>query len=225
MNNKALSKNLRNSIIKNILLIISTGIILLVLILLMLNFYTRHNESVSVPEVRGLQLREAQVLLKSRGLEFAVIDSIYERNSLPGGIIDQVPKANSKTKAGREIFLTIYSTQAPELSIPELVDYSYRQAEALLTSMGFEQLSIVETPSEYKGLVKGVEFKGRRLRAEEKIPAGSPLTIIVGSGIQPDSLNIDDGFDSIPSENGSEPPVNRSESNTTTSSKVDESFF
>ena len=158
-----LKDRLGNSIIKNILLIIATGITLLIVTLVLLHTYTRYNKSVDVPQVKGLQLKEAKVLLKSQGLTFVVIDSLYDKNAIPGAIIEQVPIANSRTKSGREVFLTIYSTNPPELAVPGLVDYSHRQAEALLISMGFEQLTIQEVPSEYKGLVKAIEYRGRRL--------------------------------------------------------------
>ena len=216
------TSRLRNSIVKNILLIIATGIVLLIITLVSLNIYTRFNKSVNVPQVKGLQLKEAKVLLKSQGLKFVVVDSLYDKNSIPGAIIDQVPIANSRTKSNREVFLTVYSLNPPELAVPGLVDYSHRQAEALLISMGFEQLTIEEVPSEYKGLVKAIEYRGRQLRPEEKIPAGSPLTIIVGSGLQPDSLNIDGEYIVSPNQVKATDMESNSDSN---SQRVDEKFF
>ena len=222
---KATKKNpFGNSIIKNILLIIATGIALVIITLVLLNIYTRYNKSVDVPQVKGLQLKEAKVLLKSKGLKFAVVDSLYDKNEVPGAIIEQVPSANSRTKSGREVFLTIYSTNPPELAVPGLVDYSHRQAEALLISMGFEQLTIQEVPSEYKGLVKAVEYRGRALQPEEKIPAGSPLTIVVGSGMLADSLRAEQEFMISPSEiNNGE--LNQNEKKSQEPQIVDESFF
>lgn len=223
---KATKKNrIGNSIIKNILLIIATSIALLIITLVLLSVYTRYNKSVDVPQVRGLQLREAKVLLKSQGLKFAVVDSLYDKDAIPGAIIEQVPSANSRTKSGREVFLTIYSSTPPELAVPGLVDYSYRQAEALLTSMGFEKLTILEVPSEYKGLVKAVEYRGKVLNPEEKIPAGSPLTIIVGSGILSDSLEAEREFIVLPSQINNEPANQNRENKSQETKKVDESFF
>lgn len=223
---KAPSKNsLRTSISKNILAIAATGITLVIVTLVLLHIYTRQNKSVDVPQVKGLQLKEASVLLKAQGLNLVVIDSLYNRDGIPGAIIEQVPVANSRTKSGREVFLTIYSTNPPELAVPGLVDYSYRQAEALLISMGFEQLTIQEIPSEYKGLVKAVEYRGRKLQPEEKIPSGSPLTLIIGSGLQPDSLSIDSENMYMPNEETSLEPGQKSGTNSQKSPVVDESFF
>ena len=218
-------KRLGNSIIKNVLLIIASGIVFLVLTLLLLNIYTRFNKSVDVPQVKGLQLKEATVLLKSKGLKFVVVDSIYDKNSVPGAIIEQVPSANSRTKSGRQIFLSIYSKTPPEMVIPGLVDYSHRQAEALLISLGFEQITIQEVPSEYKGLIKAVEYRGKALTPDQKIPAGSPLTLIVGSGILSDSLNADREYIVSPSQIFNQDSAQKSENKSQEKQIVDDTFF
>ena len=218
-------QRLGNSIIKNILLIIASGIVFLVLTLLLLNIYTRFNKSVDVPQVKGLQLKEASVLLKSKGLKSMIVDSIYDKNSVPGAIIEQVPSANSRTKSGRQVFLSVYAKTPPEMVIPGLVDYSHRQAEALLISLGFEQLTILEVPSEYKGLVKAVEYRGKALMADQKIPAGSPLTLIVGSGILSDSLRTDGEFIVPPSQIINQDPDEKSENKSQEKQIVDDTFF
>lgn len=222
---KKSTSNFRDSITKNVISIIVTGAVILFATLVLLNIYTRHNKSVDVPQVKGLQLKEAKVLLKSQGLNLVVVDSLYDKDAIPGAIIEQVPSANNRTKSGRDVFLTVYSTNPPELAVPELVDYSYRQAEALLISMGFEQLTKEEVPSEYKGLVKAVEYRGRSLQPEEKVPAGSPLTIIVGSGIQTDSLDINRDYIVSPNRNNPSNSEQKSERNSQKGQRVDETFF
>lgn len=214
--------NFKNSIIKNMLLIIALGVALLVATLVMLHIYTRQNKSVTVPQVKGLQLKEAEVLLKSRGLNFEVNDSIYDKNAIPGAIIEQVPAANSTTKEGRIVMLSIHSINPPNLAVPGLTDYSLRQAEALLISMGFEQLTIEEIPSEHDDLVDGIKYRGRRLQPEERIPAGSPLTIIVGSKALQELQDIDSEYNSLNNEAVSSEPIQKNEPS---SPIVDESFF
>lgn len=202
---------------------IALGTAIIMATLVFLHIYTRQNKSVKVPQLKGLQLKEAEVLLKSKGLDFSVNDSIYDKNAIPGAIIEQVPAGNSTTKEGRKVLLSIYSTNPPELKVPELKDYSLRQAEALLLSMGFTQLAIEEVPSEHDDLVEGIEYRGRKLGPEEKIPAGSPLTIIVGSKSLQNLEELDNDFDYNPSNEiiSSEPKQN----NEPSSPIVDESFF
>ena len=220
---KTSKSSFRDSIIKNIVLMISLGAAIIVATLVFLHIYTRQNKSVKVPQLKGLQLKEAEVLLLSKGLDFSVNDSIYDKNAIPGAIVEQVPAGNSTTKEGRKVLLSIYSKNPPELKVPELKDYSLRQAEALLLSMGFTQLVIEEVPSEHDDLVEGIEYRGRKLGPEEKIPAGSPLTIIVGSKSLQELENLDNDFDYAPFNNeaiSSEPKQNTEPRSTI----VDESF-
>jgi len=172
---------LSNNIVKNLLMIIASGILLIILALLLLNVYTRHGQNVVVPALENLQINEANTILRAKGLHIEIVDSIYQRDAVPGAIIDQRPKAGNKVKEGRAIYLTIYAKNPQMVAVPELTDYSTRQASALLNSIGFTQLSIQEVPAEYSGLVVAVEYKGKKLAPEEKIPAGSPLTLVVTS--------------------------------------------
>lgn len=219
---KTSSDRFKNSIVRNILLMIVLGVALLISTLVFLHIYTRQNNSVFVPQVKGLQLKEAKVLLKSNGLNYVVNDSIYNKDAIPGAIIEQVPAADSSTKEGRKVFLTIYSSNPPKRVIPRLVDYSLRQAEALLTSMGFEQLTIEQTPSEYDDLVEAIVYRGRKLQPQDSIPIGSHLTIVVGSRSLQNLLDIDDVYNSSASEDETTEPKQKNE---TTSPIVDESFF
>lgn len=175
-------------------MIIACGILLVVLALLLLNVYTRHGQNVAVPALENLQVKEANTILRAKGLHAEIVDSIYQRDAVPGAIIDQRPKAGNKVKEGRAIYLTIYARNPQMVAVPELTDYSTRQASALLNSIGFDQLHIQEVPAEYSGLVVAVEYRGKRLMPEEKIPAGSPLTLVVTSNTLADSLRIDNEY-------------------------------
>ncbi len=224
MNSKKNQKSIfGNRIFLNILIIIIAGIALIVLTFLFLNVYTRHGQNVVVPNLQGLQVGEANSLLKSKGLHIEIIDSIYRKEAVPGSIIEQTPKANNKVKKGRAIYLTIYSHNPQQIAVPGLVDYSERQAVALLNSLGFNQIAIEEVPAQYSGLVLSVEYRGRRLNPEEKIPAGSPLKIVVGSGEVIDSLTADDEYIVAPENVRVEPQ--QTEDTEVEESNIDESFF
>ncbi|MDR0421596.1 MAG: PASTA domain-containing protein [Proteiniphilum sp.] len=218
MSKKQTEKSILNNIVKNLLMIASCAVLLVVLTLLFLNVYTRHGQNVVVPALENLQTGEASVILRAKGLHAEVVDSIYQRDAVPGAIMDQTPKAGNKVKEGRAIYLTIYSNSPQMIAIPELTDYSTRQASALLNSMGFSQLSIQEVPAEYSGLVVAVEYRGKKLTPEEKIPAGSSLTLVVTSGALADSLLIDGEYIAPSGSNGLLPEGNRN-------GAIDNSFF
>ncbi len=217
---KSQKKILGNSIIKNLLAIIVAGIVLVFLALFLLQLYTRHGQNVIVPSLEGLQISEARAILKSKGLRTEVIDSIYNREAVPGSVIDQTPKANNKVKEGRAIYVTIYSVAPQQIAVPGLVDYSVRQAMALLNSIGFTQLSVEEVPSEYSGLVMAVEYRGKTLQPDEQIPAGSPLKLVVGSGVLADSLKVNREYIVPPSQ-----VIQSDETIPVQEGAIDESFF
>ena len=182
---------LGNSILKNLTMIFITAGLLVILTLVFLHLYTRHGQNIVVPKLEGLQMNEANTILNAKGLHIEIVDSIYNRDAVPGAILDQTPKANNKVKEGRSIYVTVYSKNPQQVIVPGLIDYSTRQAMALLNSLGFTQISIEEVPSEYSGLVLAVEYHGRPLAPDEKVPAGSQLNLVVSSSQLADSLGVD----------------------------------
>ncbi|MFV0328371.1 MAG: PASTA domain-containing protein [Dysgonomonas sp.] len=174
---------LKNIYFKNLLLMAGAVVVLVVIVLILLNFYTKHNESITVPTVKGLQVQEASGILSSSDLKYEISDSIYQaEGAAPGSIIEQIPKEQSKVKKGRTVFLVIKAKSEQMVAVPELKDYSRRQAEAQLNSLGFSKITIQEVPAAYKGLVISVSYKGKQLTPNQKIPKGAALQMTVGAG-------------------------------------------
>lgn len=191
-----------NIFVRNISLMIIIAVVLVAIVLIGLNSYTRHGEFIKVPSVKGLQVEEANGILNASGLSYEISDSLYQNNGTPGAIIEQIPKENSNIKTGRTIFLTIQAKGKQMIPIPELKDFSTRQAEAQLNSLGFKNILIEEVPSAYAGIVISVSYKGKELTPNQKVPKGAPLKMIVGAGgesiidsIPPsEDINIEESF-------------------------------
>lgn len=177
-----ISRLLKNIYVKNVLMMIGAFVGLVIIVLFLLNFYTKHNESITVPTVKGLQVQEAAGILESSDLRYEISDSIFQAEGAPGSIIEQIPKEQSKVKKGRTVFLVIKAKGVQLVSVPELKDYSRRQAEAQLASLGFNKVTIQEVPAAYKGLVISISYRGKQLTPNQKIPKGSPLVMTVGAG-------------------------------------------
>ena len=178
MEKKSVAKGfLSNIYVKNILLMIIAFVALVVLVLVGLNLYTKHGESIKVPSVKGLQVEEARGILKAAHLECVVSDSSYQREGVPGAILEQIPKDLSNVKKGRTIYLIIKAKGEQMIPVPELRDFSVRQAEAQLNSLGFSKLVIEEVPSAYAGIVISVSYKGKILTPNQKVPKGSTLKL------------------------------------------------
>ena len=178
-----LKKLFANKIFANILLMIAILGVLITLTLVGLNFYTRHNQSITVPNVKGLQVNEAASFLSTAGLKYEVVDSVYRRGGTPGAILEQVPKASSQIKVGRTVFLTVLAFGQQMVSVPDLTDYSQRQAVSLLEALGFTNIQINEVYSEYKDLVISVEYNNKPLKKGQKVPIDAFVRMQVGNGI------------------------------------------
>ncbi len=182
---KTIHQLLQNFYVKNILWALGIVVFLVISLLIWLNFYTLHNESITVPDLRGLSVESASQILKNKNLRFEVVDSVFMKGKAPGAIVEQVPAPESNVKEGRIVFLSINSFTAKKIPVPDVRDQSSRQAEATLTSVGFEIASIVEVPSEYKDLVVDVIYRGRKVFPGQKLPMGCKLIINVGNGMAP----------------------------------------
>jgi beta-lactam-binding protein with PASTA domain len=169
-------------ILKRVLLAIIVIIVLVWGALFAVDFYTHHGEAEIVPDLRGLYVEEAQQILKSKGLYTQVIDSVYVRGKKLGTIIEQIPQANSTVKKNRPVYLIINSKQIRKIPLPAVTDVSYRQASAMLKAIGIEISSVQYTASEYKDLVVAVKYQGRTVAAGARIPEGSSVILVVGSG-------------------------------------------
>lgn len=156
--------------------------ILIVGTLIALHFYTRHDQSIKVPDVKGLEVSEAAPFFDASQLSYEVIDSVFSRNTAPGAIVETIPRPGSKVKQGRKIFITINAYSSQTGLIPSVTDVSFRQVLAMLQGLGFENVQVEYMPGEYKDLVIGLAGMGKQLHAGERIPLTTPIRILVSNG-------------------------------------------
>ena len=166
----------------NLIAMVAVVILLLFGVLKWLDVYTRHGEAVVVPDVKGMTVGEAEMLLRNHALVCVVSDSNYVKNKPAGSILELNPSAGQKVKEGRTIYLTINTLDAPLRLVPDVADNSsVRQAQAKILAAGFK-LSESELISGEKDWVYGVKYKGRQLNMGDKVPVGATLTLLVGDG-------------------------------------------
>lgn len=166
-------------------LVIAIGIVVLLstIALFSLRFYTHHNESIEVPDLKGLKLDRATEILNDMDLSYEVVDSVYMPQLPPGTIVEQTPVAKEKIKRYRSIYLVINSYSRPLISLPDVRDLSYRNAKATLESMGLKVVGVEYVPSEYKDLVKDVKCGGHILPPGSKIRKETGVILIVGGNV------------------------------------------
>ena len=166
----------------NLIAMMAVVILLLFGVLKWLDVYTRHGEAVVVPDVKGMTVGEAEMLLRNHGLVCVVSDSNYVKNKPAGSILELNPSAGQKVKEGRTIYLTINTLDVPLRLVPDVADNSsVRQSQSKILAAGFK-LSENELISGEKDWVYGVKYKGRQLNMGDKVPVGATLTLLVGDG-------------------------------------------
>ena len=184
----------KHYILKHLLLLVIVVVLLFMGLIFWLDNYTRHNEQKLVPDVIGMTEENAATLILGRELNFEVVDSVYRAGALPGAIVDQDPKADSFVKKERKIYLIINARAAQMTKLPEVVDLSLRQAQALLAGADFKIKEVIYQPSDYRDLVLEVLYDDKIVNAGEEIPTYSELILHVGDGgikIETDTIATD----------------------------------
>ena len=177
-------------VLKQLLLAITIFVALAWITLLIVDQYTRHGEFEVVPDLRGMYVEEAQLLLSNQDLYPQVIDSVYVRNKKLGTIIEQTPVPNSTVKKNRSIYIIINSRQVRKIPVPDVTDVSFRQADAMLKAVGLNVSGVDYKPSEYKDLVIDIKYRGKSLDPGARIPENSYLTLVVGSGVGDETVSV-----------------------------------
>lgn len=163
-------------------LIVAAFIVALLLFITMkgLELYTRHGQSNPVPDFTAMKPDEARQIAQQHELKIEIVDSLFLENAAPGTVVDQIPRPGHGVKQNRTIFLTINSTQPEMVTLPQLTDISFRQAQVLIENSGLQIGNISYRPSEYDNLVLNVQIDSTDVKPGKQLPKGSRVDLIVG---------------------------------------------
>ncbi|MDP9048858.1 MAG: PASTA domain-containing protein [Bacteroidota bacterium] len=176
--------------LNNLLMALGTVVLIVMIIFFSLSFYTRHGEGIPVPQLRGMQVERAMSLLKDQGFDYK-IDSVYVLDQVPGAVVEQDPEAGTNVKENRTIYLTVVTRLAPPVTLPDLEQYTYREAAATLANSG---LKIGDTSSrpDIANHVLEVRFGGQVIKTGAKLPKGSKVDLVLGNGIGANEVDLPD---------------------------------
>ncbi len=188
----------KHPIIANLIYILLTGCVLVWIALLWLDSWTGHGVYREVPDLKGMTYERAAEVLVASDLQPILSDSIFSNAVAPGQVVEQVPKAGSKVKPERAVYVTINAFSPRAVTVPNLTDISLRQAQSIIEGLGITDIRVVEVPSEYKDLVMSVKYNGLPISAGMRVPITASLTIEVGRGIEEnDSTLIDTEIENV----------------------------
>lgn len=170
----------KNWIIRNLVGAVVFFIALAVVANILLAIFTHHNRVITVPDMTGLSLDEAQQLADTSLVRIDVIDSIYVRGMAKGAVYKQNPAAGSEVKTGRRILLTINAVIPKKVTMPNLVGYSLRQAKAELSTRGLMLGKLNYVNDIATNNVLEQKLRGRNIAPGSSVESGSTIDLVLG---------------------------------------------
>jgi hypothetical protein len=156
-----------------------------------LDVYTRHGETLVVPDFTNMSTAEAERLAEEAGVRIDVVDSLYVKRMSKGHVYRQTPQPGSRVKQDRRILLTINAMTSKKVDMPNLVGFSMRQASAELQSRGLTLGRLIYKTDMATDNVLAQRCNGENIPAGKKIETGTVIDLVVG-------LNPSDNMTMVP---------------------------
>jgi len=158
-------------------------VVLLFILSIFLGPLTRHGKNKTVPNVMGKSFEEAKNILNNSGFEVEVQDSIYSDTIAKGSVLRQVPDGDGIVKISRTVYLTINRQVPPMVEMPNLKDFSFRNAELQLKNMGLRVGNTSYVHDFAKNTVQEQHYSGTPIAPGTKIQQGSSIDLVLSDGL------------------------------------------
>ena len=169
--------------------LVNLGLMIVVLFTLIFLFFyaylpstTRHGETITVPDLKGMALEDMDEFLRKRRLEYEVSDSIYYAQYPTFSIYKQYPLPGAFVKEKRKIYLTIIKKTPDHTKMPDL-NGTLKNAELILESYGLERGKITYKPDLASNAVLEQWHEGKKIAPGTSIEKGSKIDLVVGDGL------------------------------------------
>jgi eukaryotic-like serine/threonine-protein kinase len=156
--------------------------------LLVMPLYTRHWQSVPVPDVTNLSYVAAKKMLEIKDFRVIKADEKYDDNNPPGFVLFQNPRAGAYVKKQRRIYLTV-GKGLRLFEMPKLTGMAERDALFSLQEHNLSTGKVTYGLDSY--YPKGVVVGQSREPGEEVTP-GDIIDLKVSLGIEPSNFVVPD---------------------------------
>ncbi len=147
--------------------------------------------SVTVPNVTGQPLAQAQAMLSQHQLK-GVSDTVkFDDTVASGSVISQNPPDGNKVKPNSTVLLTV-SSGAQKGPVPDVSNKSLNDAKTAITKAGF---MVGNVNSEFSATVPQGQVTRTQPQANTVTQRGAPIDIYQSGGKQPATLTDVTGFD------------------------------
>ena len=150
--------------------------------------YVKQSETVEVPNVTGMNFRDAKRTIEEAGLEVKQGENRYDATKPIGMILDQNPPPGQDVKVGRRIYL--YPCGGEQLiEVPKLTGRSIRDARFTLEQRGLE---IGDVVSKFSNEYPDETIISQIIQPGSKVKRNSQIDLIVSNGPEIGSLRVPD---------------------------------
>jgi beta-lactam-binding protein with PASTA domain len=178
--------------LKNLGLAVIIFVGFIMILLIWLNFYTRHGQARPIPDFYGLTMEQTARLAKKNRVKYQVIDSVYTSLVPRGCVAEQNPKAGFKVKKWRNVVLTINAYNPEMVAMPNLIDLPIRQAIALIATTGLEMGELRYRPDLSIDVVIEQHYNGKNITEGDSLQKGSVIDLVLGKGLSNQRTSVPD---------------------------------
>lgn len=170
--------------------IILTFALIILIVGFTLKLFTKHGQSIGVPNLVGKSIEDAEDITDDLGLDIEVIDSVFMVGKKPFEVIRQYPETGVNVKSGRVVYVSVTKEVADKIPLsrlPILYGKSYERKKKELEN-GFEIKSKIvahQFDAGPPGFILAVIYEGDTIinsasrRLEVMIPKGGTLEFVV----------------------------------------------
>ncbi|OYQ31988.1 PASTA domain-containing protein [Flavobacterium cyanobacteriorum] len=166
-------------------LAIAIGIIVVFVFLMIqwLSYTTNHGQEIPVPNLAKMSVEKAGEKLEELDLEYVVLDTVDFRPEFPPySIVQQDPLPNVGVKQDRKIYIKVNAGTYSTVTLPDLIQKTYRQAVPTLQNIGLEEGKKTYRPYLAKDVVLEMWQNGKKLKAGDKVMKASKIDLVLGDG-------------------------------------------
>lgn len=176
----------------NLLAALALAFIIIFLLLKMLGGITKHGKFLEVPSVLGKKTEDAIKFLEAKGFEVEIQDSVYVDTAKMGIVLKQLPDPNSTVKINRIVYLTVNRVTLPLVDMPSLQGKTLSYALEILKRSHLVLGDTTFRPDFMMGSVLEQSYKGSPVQSGAKLPWGSRVDLVIGSGLSEQRFMVPD---------------------------------
>ncbi|SRR5690606_14576916 len=155
---------------------------------ILMPLYVKQSDTVEVPNVVGMNFRDAKQVIEEAGLEVKQGENRYDESKPIGMILDQNPPAGQYVKDGRRIYL--YPCGGEQLiEVPKLTGRSLRDARFTLEQRGLEVGDVV---AKFSNEFQDEVIISQIIQPGSKVKRNSKIALIVSNGPEIGTLRVPD---------------------------------